>query len=138
MVVKIRLCLRDGLGMTDAANARWLVVCLCAQWCGTCSQYQPVFDALAKAWPGMDFVWLDVEDEEEALGELDITTFPTVLLGRGSDALFLGPVLPQAGVLQRMLERFSQGDAPALPGGDEAHALLHRTLAIVQDRSAQA
>ncbi|MCD2166312.1 thioredoxin family protein [Comamonas koreensis] len=124
--------------MTEAATAPWLVVCLCAQWCGTCGQYQPAFDALAKEWPGMDFVWLDVEDEEEALGELDITTFPTVLLGRGTEAMFLGPVLPQPGVLQRMLERFSQGDARPLPAGDDAHALLQRTAAIVQARKAQA
>lgn len=137
MVVQIRLCVRDGLCMTEAASAPWLVVCLCAQWCGTCGQYQPAFDALAKEWPDMAFVWLDVEDEEEALGELDITTFPTVLLGRGTEAMFLGPVLPQPGVLQRMLERFSQGDAQALPDGDEAHALLQRTAAIVQARNAQ-
>lgn len=122
--------------MTEAARAPWLVVCLCAQWCGTCGQYQAVFEALAKQWPGMAFVWLDVEDEEEALGELDITTFPTVLMGRGDEAMFLGPVLPQPGVLQRMLERFSLGDAQALPAQDDAHALLQRTAAILQARSA--
>ncbi|GAB2821636.1 thioredoxin family protein [Comamonas piscis] len=122
--------------MTEAARAPWLVVCLCAQWCGTCGQYQAVFEALAKQWPGMAFVWLDVEGEEEALGELDITTFPTVLMGRGDEAMFLGPVLPQPGVLQRMLERFSQGDAQALPAQDDAHALLQRTAAILQARSA--
>jgi thiol-disulfide isomerase/thioredoxin len=121
--------------MTEAAPAPWLVVCLCAQWCGTCGQYQAVFEGLAKQWPDMAFVWLDVEDEEEALGELDITTFPTVLLGRGEEAMFLGPVLPQPGVLQRMLERFSQGDAQALPAQDDAHALLQRTATILQARS---
>lgn len=124
--------------MTEAASAPWLVVCLCAQWCGTCNQYQPIFDALAKAWPGMAFVWLDVEDEEEALGELDITTFPTVLLGKGDEALFLGPLLPQPGVLQRMLERFSQGDAQPLPAQDDAHALLQRTAGLLRARGAQA
>lgn len=122
--------------MTEAARAPWLVVCLCAQWCGTCGQYQAAFESLAKQWPDMAFVWLDVEDEEEALGELDITTFPTVLLGRDDEAMFLGPVLPQPGVLQRMLERFSQGDAQALPAQDDAHALLQRTAAILQARSA--
>lgn len=120
--------------MTEAACAPWLVVCLCAQWCGTCSQYRPVFDALAKQWPGMEFAWLDVEDEEDALGDMDITTFPTVLVGRGQEAIFLGPMLPQPGVLQRMLERFMQGDAQALPLPHEAHALLSRASSVLQAR----
>lgn len=117
--------------MTEAASAPWLVVCLCAEWCGVCKQYRPAFDALAAQIPAMQFAWLDVEDEEDALGDLDITTFPTVLVGQGDEALFMGPLLPQIGVLQRMLERFAADGAAALPAGDEAHALLQRARAAV-------
>ena len=118
--------------MTEAASAPWLVVCLCAQWCGTCKEYQPAFEALAAQLPGLRFAWLDIEDEEEALGELDITTFPTLLVGQGDQAIFLGPLLPQIGVLQRMLQRFAESGAPALPAGDEAHALLARAKAVLE------
>ena len=117
--------------MTEAASAPWLVVCLCAEWCGVCKQYRPAFEALAAQIPAMQFAWLDVEDEEDALGDLDITTFPTVLVGQGGQAVFMGPLLPQIGVLQRMLERFAADGAPALPAGDEAHALLQRARAVI-------
>lgn len=122
--------------MTVAATAPWLVVCLCADWCGVCKQYRPAFEALSAQHPAMQFAWLDVEDEEEALGDLDITTFPTVLVAQGAQAVFLGPLLPQAGVLQRMLERFASGGATPLPAGDDAHALLQRVRALLVTKAA--
>ncbi len=117
--------------MTEAATAPWLVVCLCADWCGVCRQYRTAFDALAAQWPAMQFAWLDIEDEAEVLGDLDIETFPTVLVGQGTQARFMGPLQPQIGVLQRMLERFAQGGAPALAQGDDAHALLQRARMLI-------
>ena len=121
--------------MTVAASAPWLVVCLCAEWCGTCKQYQPAFEQLAQALPQLQFVWLDVEDEEEALGELDIVTFPTVLVAQGEQPVFLGPLLPQIGILQRMLERFSVSGAPVLPPEDAAHALLANVRRLLAARA---
>ena len=46
---------------------QWLVVCLCAQWCGVCQQYQNGFEALAASHPQARFLWLDVEDREDAI-----------------------------------------------------------------------
>lgn len=106
----------------------WLVVCLCAAWCGTCKQYQQSFEALAAQFPEMRFVWLDVEDREDVAGDLDIETFPSILVGKGSQAKFLGPVLPQIGVLARMLQSLPQ-DAAAKPADvQEAQDLLQRLL----------
>ena len=106
----------------------WLVVCLCADWCGTCKQYRQPFEALAAQFPQMRFVWLDVEDREDVAGDLDIETFPSILVGQGSQAKFMGPVLPQAGVLARMLQSLPQ-DAAARPADvQEAQDLLQRLL----------
>jgi thioredoxin 1 len=39
----------------------------------------------------MRFVWVDIEDESELVGDLDIEDFPTLLLARGGRVLFFGP-----------------------------------------------
>ena len=79
----------------------------------------------------MRFVWLDVEDEEEMLGDLDITTFPTVLVAQGMQALFMGALLPQIDVLQRMLERYVDGGAVPLAESHDAHALVQRIRSML-------
>ncbi len=102
------------------------VVCLCAQWCGTCRAYQAVFDAVAAQFPQLHFVWLDVEEQEELVDDWDVETFPTVLLGRGAQVQFLGPVLPQPGVLQRLVENLCAAALPAQAVPEAGHALLQR------------
>ena len=91
------------------------VVCLCADWCGTCREYEAVFDALKQALPQHRYRWIDIEDEAELAGDVDVETFPTLLLAQGGRVLFAGPVLPRQGDAQRLLEvhsaRWAQGDA---------------------------
>lgn len=111
---------------SGAAAPLWWVVCLCAQWCGVCQQYQSAFAQLAVQFPQMRFIWLDVEDREDVAGDLDIETFPSILVAEGEQARFLGPVLPQPGVLARMLQSLAQ-DAGARPAEPAlAQALLQR------------
>ena len=82
------------------------VLCLCAQWCGTCREYRSGFEALASVFPGVNFRWVDIEDEAEALGDLDVENFPTLLIARGPLVLFYGTMLPHLGHLERLLETF--------------------------------
>lgn len=86
-----------------ATPGGWWAVCLCAAWCGTCGIYRPLFDELARAHPDVRFEWVDIEDESDLAGDLDVETFPTLLIADGQRALFLGPLLPQAPVLARLL-----------------------------------
>ena len=90
-------------GSSESSSASWWVVCLCASWCGVCRDYRVLFDALAQAHPEARFVWVDVEDEEDVAGDLDVETFPTLLIADGQHARFLGPLLPMAPVLERLL-----------------------------------
>jgi thioredoxin 1 len=84
----------------------WLVACLCAAWCGTCRDYRTVFAGQAAARPDMRFVWVDIEDESDALApfDLDIENFPTVLVARGDELRFLGTLLPHAATLARTVD----------------------------------
>ena len=107
----------------------WWVVCLCAQWCGTCRDYRAVFDQLARAHPAVRFVWIDIEDDAEVAGDLDVETFPTLLLADGQVARFLGPLLPQAAVLSRLLESL-QARSGHLQVDALAQAVFDRVRAV--------
>ena len=89
--------------MTFAPELR--VTCLCAEWCTSCREYRSGFDGLAVGLPQVRFRWLDIEDEAEALGDLDVEHFPTLLIGRAGLVLFYGPMLPQHKHLRRMIEQ---------------------------------
>jgi thiol-disulfide isomerase/thioredoxin len=91
------------LANSKAAGA---VICLCADWCNTCRDYQTVFKQAADAYPMLAFRWLDIEDEADVLGDVDIETFPTLLIGRTGAIDFVGAVLPYAEHLMRLLEKF--------------------------------
>lgn len=80
------------------------VVCLCAAWCGTCREYEATFAALRQALPGHRYRWIDIEDEADAIGEIDVETFPTLMLAHAGRLLFAGPVLPRLGDAQRLVE----------------------------------
>jgi hypothetical protein len=103
-------------------------VCLCADWCGTCRDWRAVVDQAMQAHPGVRWHWLDIEDEADLLGDLDIETLPCLLLARSEEVLFFGPVTPQPEVLSRLVQTLS---APA-PGaraaavGAEVSALWQR------------
>ena len=85
-----------------------LVACLCAQWCRTCDAYRDTLvatrDAMRRGHPdaAMRFVWVDIED------------FPTLLLARGDQVLFFGPVLPHAQTLDRLVRNALDTGLPPL------------------------
>jgi hypothetical protein len=52
---------------------------------------------------GVRGMWVDVEDQADALGAIDVENFPTVLIARGDAVLFFGPITPHAQTLQRLV-----------------------------------
>ena len=86
------------------AGPRWIVACLCAQWCGTCTTYRATFEELAARHPDKLFVWVDIEDQAEVVGELDIENFPTLLIQQDDNVAFFGTVLPDGGLAHRMVQ----------------------------------
>jgi thiol-disulfide isomerase/thioredoxin len=83
-----------------------VVVCLCAEWCGTCREYRAGFERLAGQLPGVQFLWRDIEEDAERLGDLEIESFPTILMRRREWVLFFGTMPPQAEHLRRLIETF--------------------------------
>lgn len=99
-----------------AAGGPWLVACLCAAWCRTCDDYYPTFEQLAREFgPRMRFVKVDIEDDEDALGDLDVLDFPTLLIAEGETIYFLGPVLPHLETARQLISRALRRELAPLP-----------------------
>jgi thiol-disulfide isomerase/thioredoxin len=108
-----------------AAGAGPLAVCLCAAWCDTCTAYRPVLERAAEQFPHARFVWLDIEDQESLLGQLDIENFPTLLVAVDKEVRFFGTLTPQAETLARLLRAsFAAATRSAIDA--DAAALLAR------------
>ncbi|QJC57215.1 Putative thioredoxin 2 [Polaromonas vacuolata] len=80
------------------------VVCLCADWCGVCRDYRTIFESLVGQHSDCRFGWVDIEDHADLLGDMDIETFPTLLIADAHGLLFLGSLVPQASTLSRLLQ----------------------------------
>ena len=83
---------------------RWVVACLCAAWCGTCGGYRAAFEGLAARHPDKVFVWIDIEDQADVVGDLDVENFPTLLVQREDTVAFFGSMLPVPAVADRLVQ----------------------------------
>lgn len=81
-----------------------LVACLCADWCGACREYKPLFESLALKFPNVRFLWVDVEDEADLIDPIEVEDFPTILIAKDQNPLFFGTVLPHIETLERLIQ----------------------------------
>lgn len=108
------------------------LLCLCAAWCRLCDSYAPVLEAvtaeLARAGVQLHRHWIDIEDEAELVGDLDVETFPTLVVVAPDGVRFAGPLTPQPETLRRLL-RATVVDAR---GGERWPAAADEVQAFVQ------
>ena len=86
------------------SGPRWVVACLCAAWCGTCGSYRAAFESLAARHPDKDFIWIDIEDQADVVGDLDVDNFPTLLIQRRDTVAFFGTMLPDPALADRLVK----------------------------------
>lgn len=91
------------------------VACYCAAWCRTCDAWRPLLESLADEYPGWTFLWVDVEDSPDWLGDEDIENFPTILVQDRAGTRYWGALQPRAEQLRRLIEGATE--LPVLPGG---------------------
>ena len=114
-------------GLISPDSVTW-VVCLCAQWCGLCRDYRGVVAGMAALYPAIRFAWLDVEDQAELVGDVDVETFPTVLIADAQSVQFFGPLPPQPQNLSRLLGSVARSSLQARPHD----ALTRQVLGALQ------
>ena len=104
-----------------------VVVALCAAWCDTCNEFRVSFERIAEARPHIVFVWLDIEDDSDVCGDIDVENFPTLAIYRGDALLHFGISLPQQSTVVRLVDEMTNRTAGASAAPD-AVVDLPRTL----------
>ena len=109
------------------AGSPLVVVALCAAWCDTCNEFRGSFERLAAARPHIVFVWLDIEDDSDVCGDIDVENFPTLTIYRGDALLHFGISLPLQNTITRLVDEMSHR-TPVGTDAPEAVVNLPRTL----------
>ena len=90
----------------DRSESALLVVGFCAAWCNTCGEFRHTFDDLSARRPGARFVWLDIEDDAQVVGDIEIENFPTIAVFSDNRLVHFGVSLPQAAIVGRLIDSF--------------------------------
>ena len=108
------------------ADGPLVVISLCAAWCHTCGDFRESFERIAIARGDVQFIWLDIEDDHEICGDIDVENFPTLAVFRGDVPVHFGVSAPHEATVARLIDELasrtmSARDIPeevrALPGG---------------------
>ncbi len=115
-----------------AGDASVVAVLFCAAWCDTCTEFRVALERIAAARPDVMFVWLDIEDDSDICGDVDVENFPTLAIFRGGQLLHFGISLPQEATVARLIEKFA---AHATPMAVPPAAVMHVALQLRERRA---
>lgn len=105
------------------ARSQIVVVALCAAWCETCNAFRVDYERLAESRADVAFIWLDIEDDADVAGDVDVENFPTLAIFRGRIPLHFGVSLPHASSIGRLIDALGARDS-RLRDVDEAVGAL--------------
>lgn len=80
------------------------VTCLCASWCHVCNDFRAIFDATAGRSDQHIFLWIDIEDESSLIDDLDIESFPVLMIEAKSGVRFFGPIEPNSSTIRMLVD----------------------------------
>ena len=101
----IRAPTEGGRGLERAIRERPILVAgFCAAWCNTCGEFTAAFERIAESRADATFVWLDIEDDADVCGDIDVENFPTIAVFHRQRLIHFGTTLPQSPIVRRLLD----------------------------------
>ena len=120
-----------GLMARQADDETPVIVSLCAAWCDTCNEFRASYERIAAARPEMLFIWLDIEDDADICGDINVENFPTLAIYRGGRLMHFGVSLPHEGVVARLIDEMARRSA----GVVDAPGAVTELIARIQRRA---
>ena len=90
------------------------VLFLCAEWCGVCRDLKGMFEELSAIHPSVQWTWVDVEDHSEIFDDLELDTFPSLLVILNKRPWFFGSIEPRKDVVLRIVTEILESPSPML------------------------
>lgn len=84
-----------------------VVVDFYADWCGPCKMLGPVLEGISENYPNVNFVKVNVDDNEELAAEFGIMSIPAVFMLKDGKTVnkFVGS-LPERSIIEKLDESF--------------------------------
>lgn len=90
------------------------LVLFCADWCSSCREFKPTFDALHI--PGLSRHWVDIERDEQLMSEIEVENLPSVLvLSNDKLSWYFGEIRPSSLFLEKILTDLEAGKFESRP-----------------------
>lgn len=88
--------------------------------------FEQIAAELAASGVALRARWIDIEDEADLVDDLDIETFPTVVVYDARQLHFAGPLTPQPETLRRLLASLVDSAGTAAGANPAFEALVQR------------
>jgi thioredoxin reductase (NADPH) len=124
---------RDAVTKAFAGESQLVVVSFCAAWCDTCNVFRAAYERIAAARPDTTFVWLDIEDDADVAGDVDVENFPTLAVYRRGTPVHFGVSLPHESTVLRLVDALASSNH-AMRGAPPAVTALPAQLTASRDR----
>ena len=90
------------------------LVLFCADWCSSCREFKPAFDALHI--PGLSRHWVDIERDGQLMSEIEVENLPSILvLSNDKLSWYFGEIRPSSLFLEKILNDLEAGKFKSKP-----------------------
>jgi hypothetical protein len=98
---QLSLALRNSM---SGSGLRVQAICLCASWCSVCRDFVAQYQSAKDADQSVSYEWLDVENDVQRLGDVEVENFPCLLIAVAGEPVFFGPISPNRATLARLIQ----------------------------------
>ncbi len=96
---------------TSESPSNLTIWCLCAEWCLICREFKSTFLNLQSVHPQHQWRWIDLEDHDEELSDIDLQGFPNIVIASSTGQwCFAGTIEPRIEILLRIVRSSLAGE----------------------------
>lgn len=90
------------------------LILFCADWCSSCREFKPIFDAFN--YLGLSRHWVDIENEDQLMPGIEVENLPSIfVLSNDKLSWYFGAIRPSSLFLEKILSDLEEGKFESKP-----------------------